>query len=186
MAKRHSSRRDAEDLVRIFHARDPREETRLGFSWPERFVEAGAGQAEMYRSDKWQENPAEYEDYKHVAESPRLTYVVPGALRDRRGNEVELVGEEVELERPMPDHIAVLGDVIGIQLRLFVAEPDGTIVLPPGDEGLYEARLRHAKLAAARHPKTQEPFLVVYTEDDGILMLITGEELRIEPEGIAG
>ena len=34
--------------------------------------------------------------------------------------------------------------------------------------------------------RKKEPFLFVYTERDGILMIVVGEELDVEKDGIVG
>ena len=41
-------------------------------------------------------------------------------------------------------------------------------------------------LAGAKHPVTKEVMLVVYTKSAGVHMLITGAELTIEKDGVAG
>jgi len=178
------TRKDAEDIFRTFHARNSAREVTVNWTWPSAMIEAGVGQAEMYSSNKWKLDLKEYEDYKHIAESPRLAYIRKGWLRvgDRPA---QLEGEEVGFEPPMPKHFAVLGKLLGIQVHLFRRGEDGALYLPK-DEELYEVRVRHGMLGGARHPDTAEPFLFVYTKSDGIGMIITGDKLRIEQDGIAG
>jgi hypothetical protein len=176
----------AKKTFKTFHARESRREIELPFVWPARLQEVGAGKAEMYRSNKWKKDLKEHEDYKHVVESTRTVYVAPGFLVDDRDprKKIRVVGPMVEFEDPMPKHITVLGPLLGIQLCLYEGEGED-VSLPKGDEGLFEVSVARAMLAAAVHPKTKETFLLVYTED-GVHMILAGDRLSIEKDGITG
>jgi hypothetical protein len=182
------TRKEAEKLFKTFHARNPAREVKVKWTWPRRMREAGVAQAEMYESNKWKLDLKEFEDYKHVADGPRLTYVRPNWLREfaNPNKRIPIVGEEVTFKSPMPKHFAILGPLIAVQLRLFEKDESGKIVLPKGKEEAWEVRLAHGMLGGARHPETEEPFLFVYTRSSGIGMIITGDELEISKDGIAG
>ena len=182
------TRKEAEKLFKTFHARNPTREVKVRWTWPRKMREAGVGQAELYESNKWKLDLKEFEDYKHVAEGPRLTYVRPNWLREfaNPNKRIPIVGEEVTFKSRMPQHFAILGPLIGIQLRLFEKGEDGEIFLPKGKGEVWEVRLRRGMLGGARHPETEEPFLFVYTRSGGIGMIITGDELEIGKDGIEG
>ena len=182
------TRDEARKMFVVFHDRDPAREVEMRWSWPSKMCEAGVGVAEMYSSNKWKSNLRDREDYKHVAEGPRMTYVRPGWIRDWGNPQapISLRGASVAFEPPMPKHFAILGRLKGVQLRLFEIDSAGKIYLPKGDENLYEVRVAHGMLGGARHPKTGEAFVFVYTPDDGVAMIMTGRDLEIGKDGIAG
>ncbi|SRR6185295_7423792 len=173
----------AAKTFRTFHDRAPEEEIELPFTWPPRLQEVGEGKAEMYRSNKWKKNRSEHDDYKHVVESNRTVYVEPGFLREgvRPYRPMKLYGPTLSFEGTMPKYFTFLGPLLGVQLRLY----DESETLPSGGKELYEVRIARAKLGAAKHPDTNETFLFVYTPD-GVHMILTGERLSIEKDGIAG
>jgi hypothetical protein len=178
----------AHEMFRTFHARDPRKKTELPFSWPATMREIGVGQAEMYRSNKWQKRLSEFEAYKHIAEDPRRTYAREDLLVDAKtGRPMDLHGPLVEFREPMPQHFTELGQLIGVQVLLYGLDEKGNLTLADGEDGnYYEVRMRQAKLGGTVHPKTGEPFLLVYTEKGGVHMIITGDRLDIERGGITG
>lgn len=169
---------EAAKTFRTFMARDHRRQVPMKFSWPKQMQEVGMGKAVMYRSNKWKSNRSEFEDYKHIAEAQQAVYVTPGFLRDwnNPSQKLDVAGPIVQLEDPMPKHFAVLAPLLGVQVRLNGVE---------GDD-LYEVVVKHGMLGAAVHPKTNEPFLFVYTAAGGVHMLLTGKELDIEKDGIVG
>lgn len=179
---------DAKSRFETFHRKNSTKQIEMPFGWPSRMQEIGVGQSEMYRSNKWQVDPKIWEDYKHVAEGPRLTYQTPGFLRDweNPSKPLKVHGSMVELEGPMPRHFTILAPLLGVQLRLFQKMPDGKLFIPKGDDGLFEVRCRGAMLGGAKHPGTNTPFLFVYTKDGGVHLLITGEELDVKRDGIVG
>jgi hypothetical protein len=89
-----------------------------------------------------------------------------------------------ELDGPMPDAFAELAPILGIQARLFDSVgPDGE---PELSEDRYQINIAKAMLGAAKHPRSGETFLFVYTEKEGPLCVITGDILDVEKDGIVG
>ena len=176
---------DAVKLRETFMDREAKRKTKLKWKWPSHLIEAGSCEAVMYTSDKWRDD-GDYVDYKHVAEGPQTLYVKEGFLRDYDGEEMELYGDTVELSGEMPDTIAMLAPILGLQCRLLDEDEDGEVYLPNGDENLYQIPIAGAKLGAGKHPETAATFLVVYTESGGVLCMITGTKLDVLKDGIVG
>lgn len=177
------TKKDAQAMYQRFYDKPSKREVKFDFSWPTKVQEIGEAKAQMYRSNKWKMNPQEFEDYKHIAESFQLCYVTPGFLRDySTGNKLPVHGPNLEVQGPMPKHFTILAPLIGIQVRLY----DKNEELPSGDSNLYEVVVPRGMLAGAKHPKTGDNFLFVYTKTHGIGMLITGDELAVEKDGIVG
>lgn len=176
------SESEAIELFETFHDRPFKRRIRFNFGWPKTFEEIGSAHAQMYRSNKWKKSPKDYEDYKHVAEGPQRCFAVPGFLRDASNKPIKTHGQTYGLPEPMPTHITVLGKLIGVQIRLF----DKGGRLPKGDKNLYEVTVPFGMLAAAKFPDEDEKFLIVYTQNEGVCMLIVGDELDIEKDGIVG
>lgn len=175
--------KDAVSMYERFHDKASKRRQKFDFTWPTSVQEIGEAKAQMYRSNKWKRNPQEFEDYKHIAEAFQLCYVTPGFLRDySTGKAMPVHGPTLEVQGPMPQHFTILAPLIGIQVKLY----DKGGKLPKGDENLYEVVVPRGMLAGAKHPKTGDNFLFVYTKAHGIGMLITGEELAVEKDGIVG
>jgi hypothetical protein len=181
------TRDQAEQMFRTFHARQPRRQVPMRWSWPRRMQEIGAGTAEMYRSNKWKRNPRRFEDYKHLAEGPRATYVTAGFLREwgQPQRRVAVQGDWVNFTAPMPRHFTILAPLLGVQLRLYARQAGGELYLP-SDDNLWEVRVSRGMLGAAEHPETGETFLFVYTQSGGVHMLMAGQQLQIGADGIEG
>lgn len=157
----------------------------MRWKWPRQMQEvgqweAGAG-AIMYASNKWQKNPDRVIDYKHLAEGPQRLLVLPGFLRDYHHprSKLAVTGPMVDLNGPMPDAYAVLAPILGIQARLYGPDEEE-------NDNLYNIEIKHATLAAAKHPRTGRTFLFVCTESEGPLCIITGDVLDVEKDGIVG
>ena len=176
---------DAKALRETFMDRPASRKTKLKWSWPKQMIEAGSCEAVMYTSDKWRDE-GDYQDYKHVAEGPQTIYVKKGFLADHTGKEIVLCGPVVEVVTDMPDTIAMLAPILGVQCRLYDEGDDGEAYLPSGNKNLYQVDIKGAKLGAAKHPDTGETFLVVYTENEGVLCMITGTKLDVLKDGIVG
>lgn len=176
----------AEKTYRTFYKRGSSYEVEVANQWPSRLQEVGAGKAELYRSNKWQKNLKEYEDYKHVVEGSRTLYVVPGWLvhYGQPSKKLDVCGPYVTLEGPLPRHITRLGPLLGLQVHLFQEGAAGEPRLEP-DQGYYEIAVAHASLAAAKHPKTGDTFLAIY-DRHGIHAVLVGGELGITADGIVG
>ena len=175
---------EAETMFKTFHAKDSKRKVNYDFGWPSKMQEVGRAVAQLYRSNKWKMNAKDFEDYKHVAEAPQFCYAMPGFLcEDFAGKKpIQVYGPMVELEEEMPKHFTILAPLIGVQLRLY----DKNGRLPRGDSGLFEVNIPHAMLGGARFPGSDEAFLMVYTRRGGIHMIITGNELDVEKDGITG
>ena len=175
MSRVTDTRDDARRIRETFMSSPPKRETTVPFTWPKAMDEVGKGKSIMYRSNKWKKNPQDWEDYKHVAEGPQVVMVTPGFLRewDRPTKRLAVDSERVQLIEPMPKHFAVLAPFLGLQFQ------------PYGSEDFYEVTVAHATIGGAKHPKTGEKFLFVYTKA-GVHMLVTGSELDIEKDGIVG
>ncbi len=173
--------KEARKTFEVFHDRESRRKVPMNFTWPTKVQEIGQAVAQMYRSNKWKSNLKDFEDYKHIAEAFQFCYVVPGFLREFTSDRpLKVYGPKHEVEGPMPEHFTILAPLIGIQIRLY----DSKLKLP--EDNLYEVVVPRGMLGGAKHPKTGEPFLFVYTKTEGIGMLITGDELDIEKDGIVG
>jgi len=184
------TRNEAEKMFRTFYDRQPRRATELPFGWPTEMQEIGEGKAEIYRSNKWKKNLSEFDDYKHVVESTRTVYATPGFLREWGSphREIPVVGPMVTFEEPMPKEFTRLAPLLGVQMRLYAEDENGDIYLPKGSGekgGLYEVTVARAYLGGARHPETKETFLFVY-DGRGVHIILTGKNLTVEKDGIAG
>jgi len=185
----------AANLRKTFQAAEPEYEYHLPFSWPSTMQNIGDSLAVAYNSDKWKKK-GQMELYKHLAESRNRALVVPGLLHDfySPGKRVKVRGPMVSLHGvPLPKHFAVLALFEEVDLKLYT---DGTDDAPrfgsKKDEGVVKVTVRHGMLGASKILWSREgkgkdqPFLFVYTEKDGVLMLIVGEELDVEADGIVG
>lgn len=183
MARLVDTEPEARQMFEEFHARDSRRRVKFNFNWPKSMQEAGRVVSELYRSNKWKRNLRDFEDYKHIAEAPQFCYMTPGFLRDPSGKKaIPLYGDKVDLEDEMPKHFTILAPLIGIQVRLYNEQGR----LPRGDKNLFEIAVPQGMLGGARFPYSEEAFLFVYTKRGGIHMLITGDQLDVEKDGIVG
>lgn len=183
------TREAARSAAARFYDRDPEREEELSFGWPEAMQEIGVGKAELYRSNKWKKKRSDHEDYMHAPElegGVRTVMCEPGFLRnwERPSERIEVVGEMVEFESPMPKHFTYLGRLLGVRLQLYCREK-GQICIPKGDKGFMEVRIPRAHLGAAEHPVTKETLLFAYTTE-GVHMILTGPDLSIQKDGITG
>lgn len=181
------TKRDAIERFRVFHDRPYRKEMPQRFSWPSSMQEIGYGHAEMYRSNKWKKKLDEFEEYKHIVESNRYVYCEPGFLREwsKPRRKLDVVGPFVSFTEPMPQHFTVLGPLIGVQIQLYEEDESGDVYVAADNENLYEVEVARGMLGAADHPETGETFLIVYSSH-GVHMVLTGERLAVEKEGITG
>lgn len=167
----------------------------FGFWWPAKLQHVGDSLAVAYESDKWKQK-GDRELYKHLAESRNRALCVPGLIRDYSspGRAWPVVGPVVALNGvPMPRDFAILGLFDEADLRLHVG---GTIEHPEfgphKDDGVVKVTVRHGMLGASKilwsrvSSRRDQPFLFIYTEQDGVLMLIVGDELDVERDGIVG
>lgn len=195
---------DAKDLARnmrrTFADRPIENEFRLEHSWPSVMQNVGDSLAVAYGSDKWKKPDADgrrqSELYKHIAESRNRALVRPGLLRSfwRPGVEWKVIGPQVSLgSLPMPSHFALLGLFEEIDLQLYTGGTDESPVFgESAEDGIVKVTVRHGMLGASAIRWSEvgrgrdQPFLFVYTERDGVLIIVVGEQLGIEKDGIVG
>jgi len=180
----------AQKIRETFVDRKAERRQEVPWKWPRSMREVGRCEAVMYSSDKWQKGRGRnwLEDYKHIAEGMQWVLVRPGFLQDGKTRKaLDVVGPEIDLH-PMPSSFAVLADVLGVQMQFYMPDGAGDEYYLPNaseDTGLYEVAIGHAKLGAGQFPDTGETFLIVYTPA-GVEMLIVGEKLAVEKDGIVG
>lgn len=185
----------ATEYVQKFHARPVREERKFDFEWPGLLQHVGDSLAVAYASDKWKKQ-GDFELYKHLAESPNMAYVQPGLLRDWNSEDkIRTIGPTISFRGvPLPKHFAILGYFEEANFRLHTKgtnneprfgdeEDDGCVAVAIGDAWLGASKIRWSETSSGRE---DQPFLFVYTEADGPLIIITGEELDVEKDGIVG
>ena len=190
VANRSDARADAVSIREKFIDAPVTKEEAMRWKWPRHMQEIGRWHASdgaiMYASNKWQKNPNKIIDYKHVAEGPQRLLAVPRFVRQyhHTSKPVKIYGPTVELNRPMPDAFAVLAPILGLQAELYDC---GTDASPESSgDSTYQIEIGNAMLGAAKHPETGRTFLFVYTESEGPLCVITGDELDVEKDGIVG
>jgi hypothetical protein len=181
----------ARNLRTTFTDKPVKGEKELPFAWPVEWHHVGDSLGIAYDSDKWKKD-GDYEIYKHIAESRNRALVRFGFLRDRHNpaGAWPTIGPMVSFAGvTMPKHFAVLGYFEEADLVLHTRGTDARPEFGPGkDDGVVQVTVRHAKLGASQMITAagDRPFLVVYTESDGPLMFIVGDELAIEKDGIVG
>ncbi len=194
--KVYEARDIAKSIRETFTAKKAREEIRFPFHWPQRMQHVGDSESIGYSSDKWK-HAGQFELYKHLAESPNKVLVKNGFLRDREDPQKPwpTIGPVIDFsDVPMPKEFACLAFFEEINLRLFVA---GTDERPRfgkrPDDGVVQVEVGHAYVGASkimwsvdRPTAKDQPFLFVYTEKEGPLMMVVGKELDVEADGIVG
>lgn len=195
---------DAEDIakgmVRSFKDREPEYVENFRWRWPSYLQNVGDSLAVAYASDKWKpkdsQGKREMELYKHLAESRNRAFVKPGLLHDYydTNSEWPVIGPETSFEDvPMPNSFAILGLFEEVDLQLYCfGDEDGPEFSDDPDEGIVKVTVRHGMLGGSKFlwskvgQGSDEPFIFVYTRSAGVLMIMTGEELDIEKDGIVG
>lgn len=189
MRRTYEPRRDADAAAAIrekFYDRPVERRLNIPWQWPRAMREVGLNMSVMYASDKWKRR-GQKEDYKHVSEGKQWILARPGFLRqyNHPDRHVAVAGPMVDLGT-MPDTFAVLADILGVQVRLYEqGGPKGYRLPSDADEGYHQVVIPGAKLGAARFPDSGDAFLIVYTRA-GVDLLIVGEELDVEKDGIVG
>lgn len=179
----------ARDMFETFTARSVEREVEFPFDWPSAWQHVGDSLAIAYSSDKWDQD---FTLYKHLAESRNRAYTVPGFLRDYDNPKEPwpTIGPRISLtDIPMPKHFSMLALFEEIDLRLHTrGNHDRPRFAVDEDDGVVKVTIRHGLLGGGHimWDEAPEPFLFVYTETDGPLILVTGEELAVESDGITG
>lgn len=164
--------RSARSMRQTFVDRPPSKEKKVPWEWPTSMVYVGDCESIMYVSDKWKKRRGDNEDYKHIAEAPQYVLVSPGFLRDyHTGEPLDVPSQKFELPASMPKAFAELADIYGVQVNFL-------------DGDIREIQVAKAKLGGA-HNRAFGTFVFVYN-GDGVHMLICGEELAVEKDGITG
>lgn len=190
----------AKNIVKRFNDRPVEYKKNLNFSWPSEMQLVGDSLAVAYASNKWKTTDAkgkrEKELYKHLAESHNRVMVAKDYLCDENYQPLKTIGPKVYFDdAPMPDSIAILGLFEEANLKLHIGGTNDNPRFGSGrDDGLVCVKTRHAYLGGGRirwsvdEPEEEDqPFLFVYTnESPDVLMMIIGDELSIEKDGIAG
>jgi len=189
---------DAENIAReireTFTAKYVQEVIEFPFVWPRTMQHVGDSLAVAYSSDKWRRD-GDSIAYKHLSESRNRALTVPGFLRDfdRPSESWPTIGPTVSLDRvPMPKHFAVLALFEEVNLKLHTRGTDRKPGFGRGDDGIVKVTVAHGVLGGSKilwskkHDIPDEPFLFVYDERSGPLMMIVGDELDIKSEGIVG
>lgn len=184
----------AETYVNKFHARPVRERHEFDFDWPKKLQHVGDSLAVAYASDKWKKQ-GDYELYKHLAESPNKAYVKPGLLRDwDLEKPIRTIGPTIDFTRtPLPKQFAILGFFEEANFRLHTRgtndrprfgedEDEGCVALTIGNAMLGASKIMWSETSGGE----DQPFLCIYTKEDGPLILIMGDELDVEKDGIVG
>lgn len=185
----------AAEIRATFQGKAAEQAIEFPFTWPRVVQHVGESLAVAYESDKWKAK-GDFEAYKHLAESENHALCVPGLVHryEDASETYPVFGPRVSLVgAPMPRHFAILGLFVEADLRLHVA---GTNENPEfgdaDDDGCVKLTIGHGMLGASKilwskqGRRRDQPFLFVYTENDGVLMVIVGKRLTIEKDGIAG
>lgn len=171
----------ARQLRETFADRKSSRQYEVATNFPSRFIHAGRNLAVAYSSDKWK-RLGDYEEYKHLSESPNDIFVAQGAAT-RGGN---FVGPIVHTPNEMPAHAAELAPMLSIHAALFTGvDRQGRGVLP-AHRNVNIMHIPDAVVFGARMPSNRKPFLFVATPSDGVLIIITGDRLGVEKDGIVG
>lgn len=159
----------AKKLRETFTDRPSKKVIDLRWDWPRSMDEVGVCTAVMYTSDKWKK-VGDFEDYKHINESSDDKHKLLIGKGFDLGVETYVEGYALD---KMPDTIAELANILGLQYRLY--DKDGKL----GGE-FYQVNIVRAKLGAAIHPNG-ETILLVYTAST-LCCVITGFE--VEKDGL--
>lgn len=195
---------DAEDLavsmVETFKNRPYEYKDDLPFTWPRSLQNVGDSLAVAYDSDKWKPKNArgrrDRELYKHLAESRNQVFVKRGFLKQQHNprKSYPVRGPAIHFDDcPMPRHFAILARFTEANLLLYTGGTNGKPTFSDdGDEGVVKVTVRHGMLGGSKilwsredSGEKDEAFIFVYT-NDGVCMIITGDELDIEKDGIVG
>jgi hypothetical protein len=200
-APAHPSTDHARKMRETFQDDDSHTDYRINATWPTHLYELGQGRSVAYTSNKWKDKPTQFEDYKHVAESPNVTYVTERFLKDaRRSQKLRPNGggeyPEVVPGYEYPTTIAELAPFVFLEVRPIVS----------WEEGKPKRRVELASHAIqigmpgcivygcyAKKPggvwtnrRDLKPFLAVIHKTGGVYAIITGRDLDVKKDGIVG
>ena len=165
----------------------------LDAEWPECFHELGQGRSVSYTSNKWKDDPGEFEDFKHVAESRNITYA-SDLLLSLTGLKRTADGDRWPMRVPngeLPPTLAELAPCLFLEVRLIHStEPRMRLekqatVIPLKQSMLYGGYFRPEGGSWKRRGDLV-PFLTVIQKGRGVLAFITGTDLDVSEDGIVG
>lgn len=186
----------------VFTKKGVTDERHLSFSWPSEMQLVGDSLAVAYSSDKWRKD-GEWVLYKHIAESKNRVYAKKDFFYDyrRQSARAKIIGPVKSFGGvPMPKEIAFLGLFSEAHFVFFTGGTDRRPTFSGGtsEEGVKRVFVANGLLGGGLiqwskidPSASDQPFLVVYTERSardpgGVHMIIVGEELDIEADGIVG
>jgi len=193
---------DAEPMARsireTFQAKPVKERVELPFQWPRKMQHVGDSVGVAYASDKWKDE-GDYEVYKHIAESRNRALCTPGFLHvyENQHEAWPTMGPMVGFENDvlMPKEFAVLAyfEEANLILHSRAVRGRAEFAKNPDDDVVVKVLVKHGILGASKMrwseldpDRGDQPFLFVYTEQGGVHMIIVGDELDIEKDGIVG
>lgn len=195
---------DATDVAvamrETFYDRECEWETEFDFDWPPVMQNIGDSVGVAYASDKWnpknKQGRRELEVYKHIAESRNRILCLPNAVRweNKRQGSIRTIGPHVSFSGDscvvMPDGFAILGIFKEANIILHVAGTDDRPEFGKHkDDGVVTFTVKHGMLGGSKMRRSDnryQPFIFVYTPDDGVMFVIVGDELDVEKDGIVG
>ena len=187
----------ARDMRETFQNAPVTRQRRFSFDWPPLLHNVGDSLAVAYASDKWKKKKKDYELYKHLAESRNRVLCVPGLIvdEDSPSKRWPVIGPMVDMtDVPHPRHFAELALFEEANLKLYTDGTDEDPKFGRGrDVGVVTITVKHGLLGGGKflwsrddRGRSDQPFLFVYTERDGVLLIIVGEELDVLKDGIVG
>lgn len=183
---------EARQITETFKARKVRERRVLPGNWPRYMQNVGENVRIDYDSDKWKKI-GDFEQYAHVAESRNWCFVKPGWLApfESPTKKFPVHGPIVDFAGvPMPEHVSYLANFLGVNLRLHEPGPPGE--MPVVGDRYVHVQTKHGLLLGGSIQWSRvgegrnQPFVAVYTEQDGIVCFIIGKSFSIEKDGLTG
>ncbi len=188
----------AQNITKTFKDRPAEYKQEFPFSWPSTMQNVGDSLAVAYGSDKWQpksvDGKRQLKLYKHIAESRNRALVRPGILYDYYDDSSvwNTEGPFVDLKSiPFPKHFSILGYLEEIDLILYSKDKSGKLFFD--NDNIVKITVSGGMLGASEilwseidNSRENEPFIFAYSDNDGVMAIIFGEELDIEKDGIVG
>ena len=183
---------EAKKISETFKAKPIKKRVELPTDWPSRMQHVGENVRIDYDSDKWKKD-GDFEQYAHVAESRNRCLVKPGFLAPfaSPSKKFPVHGPIVDFcDAPMPKHVAMLARFLGVNILLNAPWTPGTA--PASGEQHVHVQVKHGVLLGGEFQWSKvglgknEPFVAVYTEHDGIVMMMMGDRFSIEKDGLTG
>lgn len=157
----------------------------MGHTWPREMMLVGTCLSTAYSSDKWN-TKGEFVEYKHVSESRQNMFFSRAMWQSGR----EFQGPRGDFGYVMPEAVAELALFEFMQARLYVGVRGDEGIFGRGSDGIRTVRVDDVALYGgyAKDPRdgSDEPFLAVASRKEGVLIVVVGEELDIEKDGITG